>query len=55
MNKIVSNNAQAGIYSLLDTHQDCFSSKFCLYDGMTFNYDKDIYHCKIYDVLSMRY
>eukprot|EP01126_Amoeba_proteus_P055817 TRINITY_DN6951_c0_g2_i3.p1 TRINITY_DN6951_c0_g2~~TRINITY_DN6951_c0_g2_i3.p1 ORF type:complete len:466 (-),score=64.19 TRINITY_DN6951_c0_g2_i3:49-1446(-) len=31
---IVDNFAEAGIYTLLDTHQDCFSSKFCLYDGI---------------------
>lgn len=34
MQQVVANNAAAGIYSLLDAHQDCFSSKFCLYDGI---------------------
>jgi endoglycosylceramidase len=31
--QIVQNLADRGIYSLLDMHQDCLSSKFCLYDG----------------------
>eukprot|EP00045_Choanoeca_perplexa_P006291 m.53458 g.53458 ORF g.53458 m.53458 type:complete len:485 (-) comp13565_c0_seq2:83-1537(-) len=32
--EIVDNLAEAGMYTLFDMHQDGFSSKFCLYDGI---------------------
>jgi endoglycosylceramidase len=34
MKQIVARNAAVGMHTLLDMHQDCFSSLFCLYDGM---------------------
>ena len=30
---IVAKMAARGVYTLLDMHEDCLSSKFCLYDG----------------------
>ena len=32
--QIVAKMADHGVYALLDMHQDCFSSSFCLYDGI---------------------
>ena len=34
IDQIIDNLANQGIYTLLDVHQDGFSSKFCLYDGI---------------------
>ena len=31
---IVDKMAERGVHTLLDVHQDCFSSSFCLYDGV---------------------
>ena len=32
--KIISNYERAGVYVLLDVHEDVLSSRFCLYDGV---------------------
>ena len=34
IHSIIERASRHGIYVLLDMHQDCFSSNFCLYDGV---------------------